>query len=483
MSFLAAPNAEQYPVCSLMLLLCAVGAAEGADNALFPSVTYALQQTVDFKIAWFGDMSVVQLIIQAISGPFWASVSSRGLMDRRTILTIGTVLQGFATLVMWYPVGLCSTSQTMLVLAFLLRALNGFALASLRPMANSIVGDRFDDSSRGTFFGYIMSSLQFGVTITSAAATITSEAVPFSSYPTMYGWKISFITVGGLTMILGVFIFFALKAPPVTVDPNKKQSLGEELKTLGRLFKARSFVVLVFQGCFGLIPWRAFDFRTFFLEVSGLSKASAATVNVVGGFGATIGSAMGGSIGDAFNRCWPLHGRVLAAEVSVYGGIPIAFFSFMLLPGDLGADPFWYYFILTGSLGLVATWTPSACNNPVLCSLAKEEDRALILAWQTSLEGAVGAFGPKIFTVLLEGVFGFNEKCKDAEFREKNPDIDCDNTDAAGKALFFTSCVPWMVCGLMYSSLHYFYPRDLANMSRERGLSLTELTDDINPPP
>jgi len=239
--------------------------------------------------------------------------------------------------------------------------------------------------------------------------------------------------------------------------------VGREMRTLAKLFSRLSFAVLAFQGCFGLIPWRAFDFRTFFFETAGLDKTEAATINLVGGIGNAFGALLGGLAGDGLNKCWPLHGRVLAAEISVYGGIPIAFLTFMWYPDETTA--FLWYFCLTAALGLVATWTPAACNNPVLCSLAQDNERSLVLAWQGALEGAIGATGGFIFTWLLANVFNYDPECNLPENKDRP---DCQNVEAAGKALFWTSCVPWIVCGAMYSSLHYTYPRDIKKIEEER---------------
>merc|ERR1712045_1048186 len=45
-----------------------------------------------------------------------------------------------------------------------------------------------------------------------------------------------------------------------------------------------------------------------------------------------------------------------------------------------------------------------------------------------------------------------------------------DNVAAAGRALVFTSSVPWLICGGVYSSLHYFYPRDMDRIFERRRL-------------
>ena len=81
---------------------------------------------------------------------------------------------------------------------------------------------------------------------------------------------------------------------------------------------------------------------------------------------------------------WPHQGRVFAAEISVYGGAPSVYLTFQYTPA---ADVAFVYFLyLTIGLGLIAAWTEPVMINPILCALAREAERSLILAWQTSLQ-------------------------------------------------------------------------------------------------
>lgn len=464
-SFLAAPDADEYPVAPLVTLLCLVAVTEGADAALFPAVTKALEDTVtyddgtSFSGATLGWLATAQLILQAIAGPTWGVIASRNMMSRKTILAIGTFFQGLATAVMW----VFMTNTPMLLF---LRAINGVCLAALRPIANSIVGDRFDDDVRGRYFAFIGMSMQLGNAVTMLGATTVSKQTYFGNW---YGWQLAFVVTGAFTAVLAPLILGGLRAPEVKVATDTKASggMGKELESLGRLFKKRSFAVIVFQGCFGLLPWRAFDFRTFFFQIAGLTDAQAAIVGTSGSFGAAGGNMIGGLMGDCLHKLWPHHGRVLAAEISVYGGIPIAYMTFQVEPA---ADiAFVYFLLLTIGLGLLAAWTEPATINPVLCALAREDERALILAWQTSLQGAIGAFGPLMFTGLCYYVLGYNANCAQDE-KEWKPEWECDptkNKTAAGTALFLCSCIPWICCGLLYSSLHVFYPRDIALIQEE----------------
>jgi len=461
-SFLALPDMDAYPVFPMMVCLCLVSMSEGLDACLFPSTTVALERLENFQVANLGYVATFQLLFQAAGGPMWGVLASRAILPRKTILIICTFFQGLATAVMWVNLSLWVMCP--------LRAVNGVMLAGLRPIANSIVGDRFDDSVRGKYFGQVMAFMQLGVGI-GTFFTISNQERPISGTG-LYGWQMSFILIGGFTMALAPLIFFLFKDIPVTLTSEKNGEKESEFRALCRLLKRPTFAMLVFQGCFGLIPWRAFDFRDFFLEKTAktLSADQRATIGAFGGLGACLGSFMGGPIGDFLNKVWPHHGRVLTAELAVYGGIPIAFMSFRVQPGDVGLgveSEFMYYFCLTFALGLIATWTPAGTNSPVLCALALPHERALILSWQTSLEGSIGALGPIMFSVLLEYVFNYDARCNGEKFEKENPGL-CDNIEAAGSALFWTSCGPWAICGMMYSSLHYTYPRDLAAIEMER---------------
>merc|ERR1711920_469112 len=85
---------------------------------------------------------------------------------------------------------------------------------------------------------------------------------------------------------------------------------------------------------------------------------------------------------------------------------------------------------------------------------------ALVIAWQASLEGSIAAFGPLIFA-FLNDQFGYDADCNNPCTAPSYCGPPESNRDAAGAALVFTSSVPWVICGGLYTSLHYFYPRDM----------------------
>jgi len=485
-SFLKVPGAEQYPIGPLVAFLITIMITDGADGALFPNVSKALERTVQFDISILGQLATLQSFIQAIFGPFWGVMCARGYMERKTILTTMTFMQGLATLIMCFYV---NSWWGMMIL----RGLNGACLAGLLPVANSIIADRFDDEVRGRMFALMNIARGMGSTLFGALYSITSEwctsegrwescaqpdgdcgaQIPPCTCSGFHGWQYSFIVTGVVVMAFAPVIYTKMNPPPVTV--RNVATAGEnivvsELKALATLLlNTPTFLILVVQGCFGGLPWTALQFRGFFFETAGLSKEEVTTIMTTIGFVGMFGGGFSGWLSDKLVSIWPMHGRIINAEFSVYGGIPFAFLTFSSTFAPSADSAFVYFFTLQVLMHLICGGVGGGTNAPILSQLAKPEERALVIAWQASLEGSIAAFGPVIFTTLNDW-FGYDPACNDA----CNPPSSCgppeENTAAAGAALVFTSSVPWMVCGGLYTSLHYFYPRDMKRIFIEREL-------------
>jgi len=485
-SFLKVPGAEQYPIAPLVAFLITIMVTDGADGALFPNVSKALERTVGFNVGILGTLATLQAFIQAIFGPFWGVLCARNYMERKTILTTMTFAQGLATLIMCFYV---NSKAGMMIL----RGLNGACLAGLLPVANSIVADRFDDEIRGRMFALMNMSRGLGATLFGAVYSITSEwCIADDRWESceqppegcggekpapcvcsgLHGWQYSFIITGIVVMAFAPVIFAFMRPPPVKVE--KVGAAGQniivsELRALGLLlWNTPTFLILVVQGCFGGLPWSALQFRGFFFETAGLSKEQVTMIMTVIGFVGIFGGGLSGWLSDTLVGIWPMHGRILNAEFSVYGGIPFAFFTFnqSMHPGK--DSLYVYLFTLQVLMHLICGGVGGGTNAPILSQLAEPEERALVIAWQASLEGSIAAFGPVIFTT-LNTMFGYDPACNNP--CDDRPDtcgtID-DNTIAAGNALVFTSSVPWVVCGMLYTSLHWVYPRDMERIFAKR---------------
>merc|ERR1739844_689034 len=298
-----------------------------------------------------------------------------------------------------------------------------------------------------------------------------NATVPDCTCSGFHGWQYSFIITGVVVMAFAPVIYLVMNPPPVPVkhvgNANENIVLSE-LKALAKLLcNTPTFLILVVQGCFGGLPWSALQFRGFFFETAGLTKEEVTTIMTTIGFVGIFGGGLSGWLSDTLVGIWPMHGRILNAEFSVYGGIPFAFMTFSqsMHPGK--DSLYIYLFTLQVLMHLICGGVGGGTNAPILSQLAKPEERALVIAWQASLEGSIAAFGPVIFTTLNDA-FGYDADCNNPCDKPATCGSDEENTQAAGNALVFTSSVPWVVCGMLYTTLHWVYPKDMERIFNER---------------
>jgi len=473
------PGAEQYPVGSLLALLITIMILVGGDEALFGNVGKALERTVDFDLDSMATLQVFQGFTMALLGPLWATLCSRGTMNRQTILAILTFGQGLVTLVMAF-------NMTDMWTMRLLRCLNGACLSGMMPITFSIIADRFDDEVRGRMCALMnmargLGAATSGMLYLEVAEYCTSEGrwSPCTyddpcnescSCGGLFGWQYSFIVYGVVAMAFAPLIFMLLKPPPITV---KDSASGEtELQKIRRLIGSTpTFAILVLQGCAGAMPWAVLYLRPFFFQTAEMSSRQTNIIVTTIQFLSIFGGGFSGWLSDTLARISERHGRIINAEFSVYGSVIISFLTFY--PAFFPETPesaFYYFFTLSILMSLVAGGVQGGTNIPILSTLAEPADRALIIAWQASLEGCISSWGP-ILTIKLTNAFGYDKACEN-QCPATRPDDCGDNAAALGQALLYTFCVGWSICGVLYSSLHYFYPRDMKRLFEQRRLKL-----------
>ncbi|CAE8728242.1 unnamed protein product [Polarella glacialis] len=423
---------------------------------ILPAVFYALQRDLGLSLNDLATMILFQALSQAAAAPFWGVMADRGVMTRKKILIIGSVSQGAVTCIVAFA--------NQLIPMIVLRALNGVLLASLRPVANGVLADVTSEARRGKVYGWIFFALNAGMVVGSLVATPLSTKQVFG----MQGWRVAFLLIGGLSMLVGVLVGFLMVEPEregahLAEQGNASKGICSELRRLWGYCKMPTFLALVIQGCFGCVPWNAMSFRTLFFQVSGLSDFESSLLQALGQTAGAFGALFGGVLADFVTRRWlPLHGRPLIAQVSVLMGIPIAYLTFMVIPPPSGA--FWYYLFLVCLLGFTASWCATGVNLPILSEIVPADNRSAIMAWQTALEGSCAAvLGNAMVGLLAQNVFGY-----DLASATQNPDsmANSENRAALGKALALTVSLPWILCLFFYTLLHWSYPRDLRRVKR-----------------
>eukprot|EP00445_Apocalathium_hangoei_P041626 CAMPEP_0203972322 /NCGR_PEP_ID=MMETSP0359-20131031/98982_1 /ASSEMBLY_ACC=CAM_ASM_000338 /TAXON_ID=268821 /ORGANISM="Scrippsiella Hangoei, Strain SHTV-5" /LENGTH=180 /DNA_ID=CAMNT_0050910409 /DNA_START=73 /DNA_END=612 /DNA_ORIENTATION=- len=147
----AAMEDDREPSCTLQGLLSCISALEGADTVLLGACMGALQHDIGIEITDIGYMTVSQAVATNLAAPFWGILADRGILQRRTVLLLGSMGQGLVTILLAFV--------TDMIPMILLRALNGVLLAALRPISNGIVADVTAEKHRGKIFGRVQSAL------------------------------------------------------------------------------------------------------------------------------------------------------------------------------------------------------------------------------------------------------------------------------------------------------------------------------------
>eukprot|EP00446_Apocalathium_sp_SHHI-4_P030124 CAMPEP_0177237486 /NCGR_PEP_ID=MMETSP0367-20130122/46020_1 /TAXON_ID=447022 ORGANISM="Scrippsiella hangoei-like, Strain SHHI-4" /NCGR_SAMPLE_ID=MMETSP0367 /ASSEMBLY_ACC=CAM_ASM_000362 /LENGTH=540 /DNA_ID=CAMNT_0018688479 /DNA_START=23 /DNA_END=1645 /DNA_ORIENTATION=+ len=434
------------PGFRLMSLLCLVGGLEGADSVLLPCTLIALQQDLGLTLNDLALMGMIQGLAGNVAAPMWGVFADRGIMKRKTIVVVGSVIQGLITVIL--------AGVDSLWIMFVLRALNGFFLASLRPIANGIVADTTVETNRGKVYG----AMNIAMNVGTMGGTLIGTNLARQTVMGLQGWRIAFIIVGGLSVVVG-FVALAFMVEPPKVIVEKKEGGGNafrtEIRELCKYFRMPSFCVLILQGCFGCVPWNALGYKTLFFQLGGIKDWQASIIDVASQIAGSMGGMIGGIVGDSLSRCSRFHGRPITAQISVLAGIPVAWFIFMTSPPESSA--FTYYLLLMIVLGLTATWCGVGVNLPILSEIVKSDRRATIMAWEGTLESSCSQiFGNSMVGLLAQSVFGY-----DLASVKIDGHRDAANTKALGMALMLVSFFPWMLCFVCYTLLHWSYPRDL----------------------
>lgn len=262
------------------------------------------------------------------------------------------------------------------------RGLNGIGLAIVTPALQSLVADSTEESNRGTAFGWLGLTGNFGSIIGGLLAVLLAS----SSFMGIAGWRIAFHIVGLISVVVGILIHLFAKDPrfidrngnEIKQAPSKSfwsefKDLIEEAKAVIRI---PSFQILIAQGVSGSFPWSSLSFAPMWLELIGFSHKKTAFLWTLFTVAGSIGGLFGGKMGDVLAKRFPNAGRIILSQISSGSAIPLAAILLLALPDDpsTGAAHGLVLFIM----GLTISWNAAATNkyvpkSPLLISFCYQE--------------------------------------------------------------------------------------------------------------
>ncbi|KAK3033890.1 hypothetical protein RJ639_033525 [Escallonia herrerae] len=340
------------------------------------------------------------------------------------------------------------------------RALNGIGLAIVAPAIQSLVADLTDDSNRGTAFGWLQLTSNFG----SIIGGLFSLLLAPTTFMGISGWRISFHLVGIISVVVGILVrFFANDPHNLDIDSKataarSSKPIWSEVKDLFQeaksVVKVQSFQIIVAQGVTGSFPWSALSFAAMWLELTGFSHEKTAILIAVFVIATSIGGLFGGRIGDILSKRLPDSGRIIISQISSALAIPLAAILLLALPND--PSSMFMHGLFMFITGFCISWNAPATNNPIFAEIVPEKSRTCIYALDRSFESVLSSFAPPVVGILAQHVYGYQPVGEGSE------DIATDRGNAASlaKALYTAIGIPMALCCFIYSFLYCTYPRD-----------------------
>jgi len=443
------PDIQRNTVRNIVILACAVDAA---DRVLLPATFRALSETMQVGPAELGALSFAQSLSFALALPFWGSMLHYG--SARDLLVRGCCLWGFAC----FALGCTSSFRGQ----FVLRLLDGFALAAVVPLGQALLCEVVPEDERGRAFGLLQSSTS-GLSMTVAAISTATASERFLG---IAGWRWAHFIVAGASLVVAQIVRMTLpSAPP---EPNMRSHaawISEQRQLIQKLVHMPSFIILVLQGVAGAVPWNGLAFMTLYFQLSGYSDVQTSQIVFIGGIGGVVGGYLGGSLGDFLGARFPHSGRIMIAQASVVCGTSL-FFWVMHIP--FGPNSFWTLALAYFSFNTTAVWTSAAASRPICGSIfTRAIERAQVMAVFVALEGVVASICGAPLAGAMSQALGF--RLEHSATEKASPE----SLGALRSALLAVAVVPWFLCAVTWLPMYWTYPKD-----KERAAEAAEKSTD-----
>uniref|UniRef100_A0A2P2JPH9 Major facilitator superfamily (MFS) profile domain-containing protein n=1 Tax=Rhizophora mucronata TaxID=61149 RepID=A0A2P2JPH9_RHIMU len=339
-----------------LTLVNLAGIMERADESLLPGVYKEVGADLHANPTGLGSLTLLRSIVQSFCYPLAAYFAVK--YNRAHVIAVGSFLWAAATF-------LVAFSSTFFQVA-VSRALNGIGLAIVAPAVQSLVADSTDDNNRGTAFGWLQLTANFG-SVVGGLCSLLIAPVTVMGIP---GWRIAFHLVGLISVLVGILVYLFANDPHFSDDGMKvrnqdsSKSIWSEMKDLieeaKSVIRVPSFQIIVAQGVTGSFPWSALSFAPMWLELMGFSHQKTAFLMALFVIASSIGGLFGGKMGDILSTHLPNSGRIILAQISSASAIPLAALLLLVLPDDPSTTNM--HGIVLFIMGLCITWNAPATN-------------------------------------------------------------------------------------------------------------------------
>ncbi|CRG98807.1 pantothenate transporter, putative [Plasmodium relictum] len=456
---------------SLAVVNIAAG-LDGCDDQLLPASFRALEADLDLHPSLLGYITLVQTLMLSLFSPIWGFLSDK--YSRKWMLVFGTALWGIATIF------LANINDFPHILFF--RAINGLALGSIGPISQSILADAAKNESLGLSFGLVQLSSSTGRLI----GGVVTTTVALKYFGGIRGWRLCFIIVGILSILLSITVALFVDDAPRQVRKKKKiEYINDDidagtggiriinkdshsyllykniLDILKDSLSKKSIIIILLEGFTGTIPWLALSFNTMFFQYCGLSDLQAAVITGFLLVGAALGGVIGGLFGDIMHNISNDHGRPFLGQLAMFGRVPLVILTYLIIPKR--QESFELFALSCFCLGL-SSIAGVAVNRPIVSDIIRPDYRGTVFSLTIAIEGVGSSLiGAPLFGYLAENTFNYqNNNLLISDMPEQ---LRKNNADALSKTLLYLTLIPWILSFVFYSLLHFTYGKEYRKMN------------------
>ncbi|CAM3709148.1 MFS transporter [Occultella aeris] len=350
--------------------LAVASAIDNSENSLINTFFPLIRDAFGLSLGALGVLASLSRFARMVFGPAWALAADR--FGRKKVLFIVTGGWG-----LWTAAAGLAPNFTWLVILY---GIGVIGTVASEPIVNGLLGDMFDDRTRGRAFGTVRS-------VGSLLGMVLGPAIAlFANDPN--GWRYGMFTMGGLSVLSGVLILLFVKEPKRRTSISDDPDVGRfKISDAAKLFKIPTIGLLA-----GMLPLVTslvlFSFFvTYMVDVRGWDIPGAAILWSVFAAGMAVSAFVGGLLGDLFVRRFGAKGRIILMQLYL---VAMAGMSYVALQMDWGKGVAVYAVIF--SFGLIASVGFSACVLPMVSTVAPKQLSATAFAVLFSLiQGAISA--------------------------------------------------------------------------------------------
>jgi MFS family permease len=346
----------------LLAVLALINFVNFADRTVVVPLLPLLRLQMNLTDSQLGSLQSGLLVVLALAS--WPCGFFADRLSRTKIIVAGIIVWSLATIA-------CGFAASFLLL-FVARSLIGVGEAAYAPAAQSMISDSFPYERRANAQAIFASGMLLGGAAGQAFGGLFGE---------VYGWKVTFIVVGLICMIPGLFVL-RLQEPP--------RRPRSEVVPISSLLSVPAYVAMLVAGtCItfssvSLLTWGidfARDYKEFSLREAAVSLAAVALVSLL------LGVLTGGFLADRLQRKYA-YGRILVIAAAFLLAAP-----FVLLA--IQTDEKWVFLFALFIGGYFMSWYHGPVT-AVLHDLTPQRAHATSIGVYMFVTQLLGALGPQL---------------------------------------------------------------------------------------